>query len=110
LAADWGEGYDLVLLSNVLHRLCAQRCEAVLAKAFRALHSGGRVIVYDLFHPGARRRINPGIGLFSLIYFVTFGARSWPKPLVLEWLAGVGFANARCARRRLTLLVSAQKP
>ncbi|MBW4698901.1 MAG: methyltransferase [Aphanocapsa lilacina HA4352-LM1] len=107
---DWGKGYDLVLLSNVLHVLSARQCEAILAKAFRTLQPGGRVIINDLFHPGTRGRISPGIGLFSLIYFVTCGGRTWPKPVLLEWLAGAGFGNVRAKRRRLTLLISAQRP
>ncbi|BAC88246.1 class I SAM-dependent methyltransferase [Gloeobacter violaceus] len=106
---DWGKGYDLVVLSNVLHVLSARQCEAILAKAFRTLQPGGRVIIHDLFHPGSRGRISPGIGLFSLIYFVTCGGRTWPKPVLLEWLAGAGFGNIRAARRRLALLICAQR-
>jgi hypothetical protein len=33
LETDWGEGYDLILMSNILHCFCADQCEILLQKA-----------------------------------------------------------------------------
>jgi len=110
LETDWGKDYDVIFLSHILHCLTAEQCEVTLKKAFQALRKGGKVIINDVFHPGDRGKLTSPISLFSLIYYVTCGGRTWPKPIVLDWLAQTGFRQIRASKQRLTLLVSGEKP
>ena len=45
--ADWGNGFDLVLLANFLHQLDRDGCVSLLQKARKALASGGRAVVVE---------------------------------------------------------------
>jgi SAM-dependent methyltransferase len=44
---DYGEGYDLVLLTNFLHHFDVPTCEALLAKVRTSLAPGGRVAILE---------------------------------------------------------------
>jgi ubiquinone/menaquinone biosynthesis C-methylase UbiE len=44
---DWGGGYDLVLLPNILHHFDERACVLLLEKAHRALLPGGRAVVVE---------------------------------------------------------------
>ena len=44
---DWGEGFDLVLLTNFLHQLDRDICVALLRRARESLAPGGRVAVVE---------------------------------------------------------------
>ncbi|MEH2180968.1 class I SAM-dependent methyltransferase [Nostoc sp.] len=109
LDTDWGNNYDVVFLSNILHCLTAEQCEIALRKAFQALRVGGTVLINDLFHPGEQGKLSSPMSLFSLIYYVTCGGRIWPQPTILDWLTRLGFHQIRTGRYRLALLVSAEK-
>jgi ubiquinone/menaquinone biosynthesis C-methylase UbiE len=63
--ADWGTGYDLVLLTNFLHGFDPATCEMLLAKAHRVLVSGGRAVAVELV-PEEDRVSPPDAALFSL--------------------------------------------
>ena len=45
--ADWGSGFDLVLLANFLHQLDRDACVTVLQKARKSLVSGGRAVAVE---------------------------------------------------------------
>ena len=45
--ADWGSGFDLVLMANFLHQLDRDGCVALLRKARDSLVSGGRAAVVE---------------------------------------------------------------
>ena len=69
-AADFGGGYDAVLISGVLHRTEGEGLRAMVAKAATALKPGGLFAISDLFTGG------PSTGpvlpeLFSLHMLVT---------------------------------------
>ncbi|SVC04894.1 uncharacterized protein METZ01_LOCUS257748 [marine metagenome] len=46
---EFGEGYDTVLLSNVLHIYSHRENKSLFKKINKALISGGRFIIFDLF-------------------------------------------------------------
>ena len=110
LDTDWGNNYDVVFLSNILHCLTAQQCEIALKKAFQALRLGGTLLINDLFHPGDQGKLSSATSLFSLIYYVTCGGRTWSQPTILDWLTQVGFYQIRTRKYGFALLVSAVKP
>ena len=47
LKDDIGSGYDLVLISNIIHSLGERGNRTLIGKAFRALIPGGRIVVKD---------------------------------------------------------------
>lgn len=49
LTADFGTGYDVVLLSGMMHREVPADCRLLLRKAAAALGPGGRILVSDVF-------------------------------------------------------------
>ncbi|MBW4552779.1 MAG: hypothetical protein KME35_16960 [Aphanocapsa sp. GSE-SYN-MK-11-07L] len=109
LDTDWGTDYDLVFLSNILHCLQAEQCQIALQKSWQALRPGGTILINDLFHPGDRGKLSAPMSLFSLIYYVTCGGRTWPQSTVLEWLTQTGFTHLRSAQQQLVLVVAGQK-
>lgn len=67
---EFGEGYDLVLLTNFLHHFSVQTCESLLRKIHRSLAPGGRVITFE-FVPHDDRVTPPPVAEFSLIMLAT---------------------------------------
>jgi ubiquinone/menaquinone biosynthesis C-methylase UbiE len=67
---DFGEGYDLVLLTNFLHHFSLSSCETLLRKIHRCLIPGGRVITLE-FVPNDDRVTPPPVAEFSLIMLAT---------------------------------------
>jgi hypothetical protein len=109
LEQDWGSGYDLILLSNILHCLTEDQCQIAIARAFQALDHGGKILINDVFHPGNRGQLTAPVSLFSLIYYVTCGGRSWPQITILDWLQKAGFKNLRTSKKRLGVLVLGER-
>jgi SAM-dependent methyltransferase len=44
---EFGDGFDLAIVSNVLHSLDRAGCVMLLEKACRCLNPGGRVVLHD---------------------------------------------------------------
>jgi len=66
---DFGEGYDVVLLTNFLHHFGIPECEDFLRKVRGAMAPGGRVITLE-FVPNDDR-VSPASADFALIMLVT---------------------------------------
>jgi ubiquinone/menaquinone biosynthesis C-methylase UbiE len=68
--ADFGDEYDIVLLTNFLHHFNAETNEALLRKVHRSLRPGGRAVTVE-FVPD-ENRLTPSISAeFSLIMLAT---------------------------------------
>jgi ubiquinone/menaquinone biosynthesis C-methylase UbiE len=63
---DLGEGYDYVLLTNILHHFDAPTCEKLLRRVHAALKPRGKVVVLE-FVPNEDRVTPPTAAGFSLI-------------------------------------------
>jgi 2-polyprenyl-3-methyl-5-hydroxy-6-metoxy-1,4-benzoquinol methylase len=66
LAVNWGEGYDVVLLTNFLHHFDKPACERILSKAHAALKPGGRLAILE-FVPNDDRVSPPRAASFPLV-------------------------------------------
>jgi len=66
---DYGEGYDLALLTNFLHHFDPTTCEALLRKVYAALRHGGRVLTLE-FVPN-QDRISPESADFAVVMLAT---------------------------------------
>jgi ubiquinone/menaquinone biosynthesis C-methylase UbiE len=64
--ADFGEGYDVVLLTNFLHHFDPPTCETLLRKVRASLADGGRVLTLE-FVPDEDRITPPASAAFSLM-------------------------------------------
>jgi 2-polyprenyl-3-methyl-5-hydroxy-6-metoxy-1,4-benzoquinol methylase len=64
--ADYGSGYDVVLLTNFLHHFDPPTCEKLLRKVYAALNSGGTAVTLE-FVPNEDRVSPPAAAAFSLM-------------------------------------------
>jgi len=67
---EFGEGYDLVLLTNFLHHFNKPTCETLLKKIHAALKPGGQVITLE-FIPNEDRVTPPMHATFSMMMLAT---------------------------------------
>ena len=89
----FGDGYDLVLLPNILHHFDPPACERLLAKAHAALAPGGRVVIVE-FVPDDDRSGPPDAVRFSLVMLATTPAGdAYTASEYREMLARAGFAG-----------------
>ncbi|MGA3326161.1 MAG: class I SAM-dependent methyltransferase [Terriglobia bacterium] len=63
---EFGQGYDLVLLTNFLHHFDPPTCEELLRKVHAALAPGGRAVTLE-FVPNDDRVTPPDAATFSMI-------------------------------------------
>lgn len=84
---DLGEGWDLVLLANVVHQEDADGAARLIERAGAALASGGRIAVVDFAIDDAKRENL--VGALFAINMRSFGD-AYPEPVVRQWMAGAG--------------------
>lgn len=89
---EWPKGFDVVLLSNVLHDWDEAEVQAILKKASEALPSGGRLVVHDAFLNANKTGPLPVAQYSALLMHSTQGRcysvaemRSWMDQAGLEW-------------------------
>lgn len=89
---DFGEGgYDLLILGNICHAIGASQSQALIAKAFRALVRGGRILIAELV-PNDERTGPPFALLFGVNMLVlTTEGDAFTFPEYRTWLEGAGF-------------------
>jgi SAM-dependent methyltransferase len=106
---DIGSGYDLVLISQVLHSNSAIENLALLGKAHDALELRGRVAIHEF--PLNEDRASPVPGaLFSVNMLVnTSGGRSYTRKEMKGWLAKAGFRKIAVKDLGETILVTGRK-
>jgi ubiquinone/menaquinone biosynthesis C-methylase UbiE len=68
--ADYGSGYDVVLLTNFLHHFDPPTCEKLLRKVHAALKPGGKAVTLE-FVPNEDRVSPPAAAAFSLMMLGT---------------------------------------
>lgn len=102
---EWGGGYDVVLLFNILHNITVNEAKDALARAREALRPGGTLIVLDSEHEGGDGDLSTTSGFNELFFFVVSGARAYPEGTILSWMAEAGFSRLR--RKRLLALPGA---
>ena len=66
---EFGNGYDVVLLTNFLHHFDPPTCETLLRKVYAALAEGGRAVTLE-FIPNEDRVTPPDTAGFSLVMLV----------------------------------------
>jgi len=90
---DFGEGFDLVYVSNIIHSLAPQDTAMIVGKSRTALDPGGTIILKDFFLEDDR--ITPSFGAFFSVNMLvgTDGGKSYTLTETQEILAAAGFGD-----------------
>jgi predicted O-methyltransferase YrrM len=92
-APSLGEGYDVVLLANILHDNAEEDCRALLGKSYDALIDGGLVVVNE-FYLEDGGVYPPVSGTFALLMMLeNQGAAEYPASEIEQWLLEAGFVD-----------------
>jgi ubiquinone/menaquinone biosynthesis C-methylase UbiE len=105
-----GEGYDLILLSQLIHAFSTEQTLAVFQKVFRSLQPGGRIVVQEF--PLTPSRTSPTQGaLFSVNMLVnTPGGRCYPPQEIRSLLRQAGFVRPTSSMVAGNSLTIAHRP
>lgn len=92
-AASLGEGYDVILLANILHDNPMQSCKELLRKSHDALAEGGLLVINDFFLNDDKS--SPPVGaIFSLVMLLeNQGAAAYPAEEIKGWVLDAGFVD-----------------
>jgi 3-hydroxy-5-methyl-1-naphthoate 3-O-methyltransferase len=90
-----GSGYDLVLVSNIIHSMSADHSRTLVKKCFTAMKSGGLFIIKDFLMDADRSA--PSFGhLFAINMLVnTAEGDTYSLADVEEWTRDAGFTEGR---------------
>ncbi len=87
LSDDFGKGFDLVLIANVLHQELAEQASGLIRRAADALAPGGRLCVVDFqIDPD---RCGPELGTLFAIHMRDFGD-TWTEADIGTWMTTAG--------------------
>jgi len=106
---DIGKGYDLILISQILHAYDERSCMAMLKKCHTALHQGGRAVIQEF--PLDETMISPPQGaLFAINMLInTTGGRTYTPVEMSSWLKRTGFGDTRTTFLEETVLIEGSK-
>jgi 2-polyprenyl-3-methyl-5-hydroxy-6-metoxy-1,4-benzoquinol methylase len=108
---DLGTGWDVVLLSNILHHFTPDRVGRILGRAHEALAPGGTVAVWELERPSRTKPPSEGDGV-ALFFRLTSSAAAYSGDEYAQWMKDAGCTRIRIVRPRLrpgTVLVHARR-
>ena len=92
---DFGKGYNVATLGHILHSEGEQRSRELLAKTFKALASGGTIVIAE-FLANADRTGPANAMLFAVNMLVnTQSGDTFSFEEISSWLREAGFVNAR---------------
>jgi ubiquinone/menaquinone biosynthesis C-methylase UbiE len=104
-----GKGYDLVLISQILHSLSKDEGLALIEKSRDALNPKGRIAVHEFLLEKDRAHPVPG-ALFSVNMLVnTTAGRSYTAQEMKTWLAQTGFKGIKTKALGDTIVVTGRK-
>ncbi len=105
LSSEWGDGFDVVLVFNVIHVFTPEQVAEIFGKAHAALSPGGTLVVFDSAHEGGSGNIDATGGANELLFWVINDTRAYPESDVAGWMRAAGFTDVRT--RHLTLVPQA---
>lgn len=92
LTDEFGNGYDVALLSGMMHRETPDDCQMLLRKAFAALDPGGLVIISDVFFDDDSKQSPPFATFFALNMMLTaVHGTCHARTEMARWMEGAGF-------------------
>jgi len=110
---EWGDGYDAVLLFNLIHHYDETQNVELLRRCAAALKPGGQVAILDQIAGKVPGNVaNAVIRLIALHYFLLADGRVYAHDDIKSWLQQTGFAVTqfhRMAKAPGTSLMVARK-
>lgn len=95
---DFGDGFDLALISSICHQFSPAQNEALIGKAFKSLRPGGRLAIQD-FILNETRTSPMHAAIFAVNMLVnTEGGNSYTVSEYREWLQQAGFGKVTFRR------------
>ena len=87
---DWGSGYDLVLLSAIVHMNSPEENQCLIAKAAESLNPGGQLVIQDFIMGPDRTR--PAAGAFFALNMLVATAQgdTFTAGQVRGWMRTAG--------------------
>lgn len=105
---DIGSGYDLILMSQILHSNNEDENAELIKKCARALNPGGRIAVHE-FPIDETRTAPPFSALFSINMLVaTDGGRCFTPKEIGGWLKDAGLKGLKKTMLSETMLIVAR--
>lgn len=96
LKVDFGKGYDLVLMSHILHSNSPEECAYLIKKGYLALEKGGRLLIHD-FILNEDRVTPPSAAIFAVNMLVnTPKGRTYTCKEIIRWMKEAGLLDIRC--------------
>jgi hypothetical protein len=108
---DLGEGWDVALLSNILHHFQPEHMQTILARVHRSLADDGTVAIWELERPNRDKPPAAGDGV-ALFFRLTSTAGAYSGGQYQAWLEAAGFSRIKIVRPRLSpnaVIVHARK-
>ena len=94
LTTPFGSGFDVALLSGMMHRETGEGVNLLLRKTFEALEPGGQIMVSDVFFDDDRKNTPPFATSFALNMMLTSNHGSaHAKTEMARWMEANGFRN-----------------
>ncbi len=90
LETDYGAGFDVVLLANVLHQETADRAAEMVRRGAEALAPAGRVVVVDFAIDDDQREHL--LGALFAVNMRSFGD-TWPESVIRGWMEAAGLGE-----------------
>jgi 2-polyprenyl-3-methyl-5-hydroxy-6-metoxy-1,4-benzoquinol methylase len=106
---DIGSGYDLILISQIVHSLSIDESIALLKKAYNAMNPGGKIAIQEFFLGKDRAHPVPG-ALFSINMLVnTTAGRCYTTQEMKTWLTKTGFKRIKSTALGDTIVITGRK-
>lgn len=91
---EWGNGYDIVLLTNFLHHFHVPTCEELLRKVHDSLNDGGRAVTLEMI-PNEDRVSPPIAAKFGLVMLaITPGGDAYTFRELERMFRKAGFSSS----------------
>ncbi len=91
----FGEGFDLVLVSNICHMLSPEENRDLLGRAAAALAPGGRLVIQDFILDSARTSPQTAAIFAVNMLVATAEGNSYTEQEYAEWLRAAGLKEIR---------------
>jgi hypothetical protein len=111
LEDDLGTGWDVALLSNILHHFSPPEVARIMSRVHAALADDGTVAIWELERPASDKPPNHGDGV-ALFFRLTSSAAAYSGEEYARWLSDAGFTSVKVVRPALrpsTVLVHARR-
>lgn len=97
LTDELGSGWDVVLLSNVVHHFGEAQCRQVARRVHAATAAGGAIAIYDAELPDPRTKADFNDGA-ALYFRLCSDSRTYNGREMEGWLEDAGFASVTSHR------------